>query len=296
MIPRTVGQRMFAGLGSVAHRILAKDRQRAIDNLGIAFPELDETFRRAMTRAMFKSLGRNAFDFLNLEGSSLEQLDKIVVEVKGQDILDRVREAGKGFIVITGHIGCWELLPAYFTVQGYPVSVVARTMKERRLNEKLVDIRKSVGVTSIDRESSPRMMLEVLRRKEILGVLIDQHTAVGGEYVPFFGRPAYTPTAVAKLAIMTGVPILPMAVMMNKAGNHVMHVLPPVNVPQHPENREAAVHEVTRDCSLAIENLIRIDPKQWVWFHHRWREPEVVAGNGAGNGAGSSDGAYAIQT
>jgi len=114
-----------------------------------------------------------------------------------------------------------------------------------------------------------------------LGVLIDQHTSVAGVYVPFFGRPAFTPTAVAKISLMTGVPVVPMAMFLEPSGKHRVHVLPAIEPEEKPGERESAVIELTRRYSLALEQLIRIDPKQWVWFHHRWREPESSAVAGA---------------
>lgn len=229
--------------------------------------------REGMVRAMFKNLGRNAYDFLNLEGASRERLEGLVEKVEGLDTFQRVYGQGDGVIVITGHIGCWELMPAYFAALGYKLSVVARRMKVDRLDQRLVEIRESVGVASIDRNSSPRRMIEALRRGELLGVLIDQHTSVAGMYVPFFGRPAFTPTAVAKLSIMTGAPVLPMGVFLSARGKHVVHVLPPL-VARAGLTREEAIADLTVRCSLAVEELIRIDPKQWVWFHDRWREPK----------------------
>jgi KDO2-lipid IV(A) lauroyltransferase len=201
--------------------------------------------REALTKAMFKNLGRNVFDFLNLKNATPAKLASLVDGVQGMECFERAAARGKGVIVITGHIGCWELMPPYFASLGYRATVVGRRMRDQRLDEELVAIRASVGVTTIDRDSSPREMIKSLRRGEILGVLIDQHTDVGGMYVPFFEKPAFTPTGVAKLACLTGAPIVPMADFLNANGKHTIQVLPP-----------------------------RIDPKQWVWFHHRWREPE----------------------
>jgi KDO2-lipid IV(A) lauroyltransferase len=275
-LPRRMGQALFAALGGIAYRVLRKDQERAIDNLAIAFPETNEMVRRAMVKAMFRGLGRNLYEFLSMRRTRPEALGERIERVEGRERIAETFGLGRGMIVVTGHIGCWELMSSYFAAtDGYPVSAVARRMKGGRLNDILVSIRGSFGVKTLDRENNPRDMLGVLHRGEVLGVLIDQHTAVAGAYVPFFGRPAHTPTAVAKIAILTGAPILPMAIYLARSGKHVIHVLPPIMPPRRPADREAAIVELTKDCSLAVENLIRIDPKQWVWFHHRWREPDT---------------------
>ena len=274
--PRRMGQTMFAGVGALAARVFAKDRRRAVENLGVAFPDAPAAFRHALAAAMFKTLGRNAYEFLRLDRAPRETVLGCVGRIEGMENFLAAHRRGKGVIGITGHIGCWEIMPAHFVALGYPVSVIARRMKVDRLNDRLVGIRKSVGVDTIDRDDNPRRMFEPLRRGEILGVLIDQHTRVAGMWVPFFGRPAYTPTAVAKIALASGAAIVPMGIFLGRDGRHVIHVLPAI--PANGEDRaarEREVREITEACSLAVERLIRIDPKQWVWFHHRWREPET---------------------
>jgi KDO2-lipid IV(A) lauroyltransferase len=272
--PRKAGHQFFSALGGVAGRLLKRDWRRAVDNLAIAFPEAPTMVREAMAAAMFKSLGRNAFDFLNLKHATPEKLASLVDGVRGMECYKQAEALGKGVIVITGHIGCWELMPPYFVSLGHTVTVVGRRMKDQRLNDQLVAIRASVGVTTVDRDSSPREMIKPLKRGEILGVLIDQHTSVSGMYVPFFNRPAFTPTGVAKLSLLTGAPIVPMADFLNRNGKHTIRVLPPIVPPEVVTDKTAAIEKLTTECSLAVERLIRIDPKQWVWFHHRWREPE----------------------
>jgi KDO2-lipid IV(A) lauroyltransferase len=271
--PRRLGQAAFARIGALAARLFREDRRRAVENLGVAFPEAPGPFRKALAVAMFKTLGRNTYEFLRLDRAPRRAVIDCVARIEGMENFLAAHRRGKGVIVITGHIGCWEIMPAHFVALGYPVSVIARRMKVARLNERLVGIRRSVGVDTIDRDDNPRRMFEPLRRGEILGVLIDQHTRVAGMWVPFFGRPAYTPTAVAKIAMASGAAIIPMGIFIGRDGRHVIHVLPEIPAVAR-GGREQAVREITEACSLAVERLIRIDPKQWVWFHHRWREPE----------------------
>ena len=277
LMPRRLGSAIFAVLGSLAARGFERDRRRAVENLAVAFPHAPAPVRSALARASFKALGRNIFEALRLAGMSPEKVQERVERVDGMEHFVAAHNAGKGIVVVTGHIGCWELMPAYFVSIGYRVWVVARRMKSERLNAKLAAMRASVGVKSIDRDENPRRMLELLRRGEILGILIDQHTSVAGMYVPFFDRPAFTPTAVAKIALASGAAVVPMAIYLAHGGRHVVRVLPAIPVDAlagAASNKDAAVRAITTECSLAVERLIRLDPAQWVWFHHRWREPK----------------------
>jgi KDO2-lipid IV(A) lauroyltransferase len=278
-LPRGAGLTLFSVIGTTASRVFRKDRDRAMSNLAQAFPDTPKTVRTALAGAMFKTLGKNFFEFLNLEGSSKARIAGLVEKVEGKEHLDDAIELDRGLIVITGHIGCFELLAAYFARQGYPLSVVGRELWEKRLNERLVGIRESMGYKTIDRDTGGKDVLRVLRRGEVLAVLIDQHTRVSGIYVPFFNRPAHTPTGVARLSISTGAPVLPMAIYMRHNGRHAIRILPRIVPPEKTMDKNKKIEELTRRCSLAIEELVRYDPKQWVWFHDRWREMEGVDGD-----------------
>lgn len=277
-IPRGAGLKFFSAVGMTASRIFRQDRDRAVANLALAFPESPASVRLALASATFKTLGKNFYEFLNLEGSSRERLSGLVEKVEGRENLDEALKIGKGIIVITGHIGCFELLAGYFAHEGYPLNVIGREIWEKRLNEKLVNIRASMGYTTIDRDTGGKEALRVLRDGEALAVLIDQHTRVSGIYVPFFNRPAHTPTGVARLAVQTGAPVVPMAIYMRHNGRHEIRILPRIEPPEKTLDKNQKIEELTRRCSLAIEQLIRYDPKQWVWFHDRWREKERVEG------------------
>ncbi len=263
-----------------AGHLFRRDRERALLNLSLAFPDTPPAIHHAMAGAMFKTLGRNLFECLNLEGSSTERVTGLVEKVEGKQYIDEALGLERGVIAITGHIGCWELLAAYFASLGYPFKVIGRELWEKRLNEKLVRIRESMGYRTIDRDKGGKEVLRALREKKIVAALIDQHTRVSGVYVPFFERPAHTPVGVAKLALSTGAPILPMAIYMRHNGKHEIRILPKVEFPEDGGGKDERARELTRRCSCALEELVRYDPTQWVWFHNRWREREGSERNG----------------
>ncbi len=263
-----------------AGHLFRRDRERALLNLSFAFPDTPPAIHHAMAGEMFKTLGRNLFEFLNLEGSSTERVTGLVEKVEGKQYIDEALGLERGVIAITGHIGCWELLAAYFASLGYPFKVIGRELWEKRLNEKLVRIRESMGYRTIDRDKGGKEVLRALREKKIVAALIDQHTRVSGVYVPFFERPAHTPVGVAKLALSTGAPILPMAIYMRHNGKHEIRILPKVEFPEDGGGKDERARELTRRCSCALEELVRYDPTQWVWFHNRWREREGSERNG----------------
>lgn len=271
LLPRRVGLAVFSRLGLWGGRLFKKDRHRAVENLGIAFPDSPQMVREAMAEAMYRALGRNVYDFLAMRHLTGAGVEEIVTGIDGREHFAEAYGRGRGVLAVTGHIGCWELMPAYFVRVGYKVSVIARRMRDGVLDRELLALRAQHGVTTIDRDASPRQVIDTLRAGEAIGVLIDQHTRVAGAYVPFFGRPAYTPTGVARIALMTGAAIVPLAIFAERDGRHRVRVFPAIEPPVAAD-RETAILELTAACSRAVEDLIRIDPKQWVWFHDRWRD------------------------
>jgi KDO2-lipid IV(A) lauroyltransferase len=276
--PRQVGMKIFALLGKTASKIFGHDRRKALRNLAIAFPEAPPMVRKAMMLAMYKTLGENIYEFLNLKGNKGRQIASLIDTVEGEEHLRDAIADGNGIIAITGHIGCWELLAAYLVSQGHSISVVARQLRDDKWQEWVESVRSSLGISMIDRDSGAREMIKVLRNKEILGVLMDQKTRVSGYFVPFFNKPAHTPSGVAKLAAMSGAKIVPMAIYMTPGYRHIIRILEPISFPHDAQDRSAAVEAVTAACSKAIEDLIRSDPKQWIWWHDRWAnvQEEVV--------------------
>lgn len=271
ILPRDRGIELFSAFGAVSANLFKESMNRAVHNLGIAFPRAPAPVRKGMARAMFKEIGKNCFDFIKLSGSSDERIRSFVDRIDGLEYFDEAVRRGRGVLSVTGHIGCWELMAACMRAHGYPVTVVARKLWLEKLNEKIIEMRRSVGVRTLDRDCNPRRMVEVLERGEVLGMLIDQNTRVGGIYVPFFDRPAHTPCGVAKLACMTGAAIVPMAIYLRRNKRHRIRILRPLQPEETAGSKEHRVEVLTRACSRAIEELIRFDPKQWIWFHDRWK-------------------------
>lgn len=254
----------------MAYLLYKYERRTAIRNISLVFPDIEPMIAKAIAKGSFASLGRNAYDALRLTFVSAEEVLGIC-SVDGEEHLSRAYKRGKGVIALTGHIGCWELLAAYFSRKSYKVSVIARDLRDARLNDILVDMRRRNGVVTITRGSSSIAGYRVIRRGEILGMLIDQDIDADGVFVPFFGVPAYTPRGAAVFALRSGAAVVPMGIHMQPDGFHNITVLPELEFPPERLTGNERIDELTLRCSMAVEKLIRIYVQQWVWFHNRWR-------------------------
>jgi KDO2-lipid IV(A) lauroyltransferase len=266
-LPRHVGRPLFGKLGGLGYFLLKGARNIALTNLKLVYGRTssDKDIVR-IARGAFVNLGKFAYDVARMRKYSRRSLRRMV-DVVGKERLDRVLAGGKGVIAITGHIGNWELLAAYFSIMGYPVNVLATALKDNRLNSLLTSIRKSARLIVLDRETGLRSALRCLRRGEILGILIDQDTSVDSVVVDFLGEPAKTAVGPVKLADSTGAAIVPLAMLMTDDGGYRIEVSEPVDIC----GDEASLAEDVAKCSKAVEMFIRENPTQWVWMHKRWK-------------------------
>jgi KDO2-lipid IV(A) lauroyltransferase len=271
LMSRRMGLAIFSFLGRSAFAIYRKDRERSIRNLSLAFPQSDPMIVAGLARGCFRALGRNAFDALRLTRMTKKEILRLCT-VEGEEHLWGAYHEGRGVVALTGHIGCWELLAAYFSCKDYKVSVIYRDNDNSKLDSVLVNMRRRFGITSIPRGAGAVSAYKVLRRGEVLAMLIDQDIDVDGLFVPFFGVPAHTPRGVAAFSLRSGAPIVPLAIHMQPDGSHRITVLSALEAPRAELGEAGRIDELTERCSQAVEGLIRIYPQQWVWFHDRWRK------------------------
>jgi len=271
LAPRTGAAIAFAGVGRLGYHLLRRDRQRILAHLEQAMPELDGRGRRRLARRVFVELGRNAADvfrFRHRPGSELVKL----IDVVGEEHLAAARAQRRGVVAVTGHLGAWELIPGYFAQRGIPIVVLARRLKYPRLEALLQGLRSQLGVRVVHEGESLRPAFRILKTGGAVGMLIDQDRQMAaGVWVPFLGRPAWTPTGPAELARRTGARLLPVGI--RRVGRrHRITLLPPVEVDWQ---RSGATAAATAGLRRSIESLLWECPEQWTWMYDPWSGSEL---------------------
>ena len=257
-------------LGAVAFLVLTKERRRAMEHLRLALGrELPPQRLKEIALCSFQSLAMSGIECLRMEKLGAQRLLGLI-QVDGWEHVEEARRKGKGGIFVTGHLGNWELCAVYVALRGLPMNVVARRIYVEELDRRLVSMRSAMGVRTLYRDQSMRVMLRCLERNEFLGILPDQDVRrIGGIFVEFFGRPAHTPVGPALLALASGAPLLLARDVRVGTRHHIM-VDPPVYADRSAPRQE----EVRRLVSLytrRLEEFVRENPGQWVWMHRRWR-------------------------
>ena len=193
------------------------------------------------------------------------------MRVEGLEHLTAAMRTHGRALMLTAHLGNWELLAAAHQLTGFPLSIVVRPLDAPWLEALAQRLRRSTGVELIDKRGALRPVLEALRRGRMIGILMDQNAARReGVFVDFFGRPASTSRSIAVLALRTRTPVVPIFARRDADGRHTVLIHPTLTLPEA-NGSDAAVVELTARCTAAIERAIREAPEQWLWSHDRWR-------------------------
>jgi KDO2-lipid IV(A) lauroyltransferase len=272
LIPLGPAVRLGAFLGGLGYRLLGQTRRLALRHLEQAFPEKAEAERQEIARRMFVHLGMAAMEVTSIR-SYADRVERYM-EIDPAPLRAALAQ-GKGIVFVTGHLGNWELMARAVAKVGAPVSAVAKRGGDARLMGLIEGWRQDGAVTTLWREdaSTARALLRVFKENRVLGLLCDQDTNVQGVWVPFFGRPAWSPRAPADLALRTGAPIL-VGTSHRKGerpGDGLRFEMTEISYDPKPADKEAEVLRITAACQAVLEDAIRRHPADWVWMHERWK-------------------------
>ena len=270
LLPLRLALKIGSSLGFLAYLFLPKQRQITLENLRLAFgKEKREKELRQISRLVFKNLGKNLVELLSFPKINKENIDKLI-SASGLEKVDALLKKGKGAVVISGHLGNWEFLPAYFGLKGYPSNVIARQMRFYKYNAWVTNLREKKNVRVVLRQNSFKELLRILTSNQLLGVLPDQDAdSVDGVFVDFFGQRAYTPAGPVALALASGAALIPCYIF-RKNDHHHIAIDDPIELTKT-GNKQEDIMVNTEKWQKKIESYIRLYPEQWVWMHRRWK-------------------------
>ena len=275
-LPLSLSRPIGGILGRTALALLPRSRKRIRTHLEIAFPDLDQRQRNAIERGCGHHFGLLLAEVAWLWHAHPHDLENLV-ELEGVENFFGALESGSGVIFTTGHCGTWELLSARLPIAGVPLTTAARRLDDPRLDRLVTAMRSRFGTEIILRgPAAGKQMVRALAGNRVATLLIDQDIRnIPGVFVPFFGRPTWTPSGGAMLAIRRGCPVVPGFIHRRPDGTHKAEIHPPLPIPAGGSLKDR-VEELTAAATAVIERQIRAHPEQWVWMHRRWRtQPET---------------------
>ncbi len=268
----------FPYLGNLFGRIwFSLDRKHkalAVANIRQAYgPEMSGKEAVALAEAVFKNFARLVFEHAWFNRLPMDAYGKFF-RLKGAVHIKTAHSKGKGIIGISAHLGNWEVGLAANWLSGLPFCAVYKKIKNRGVNRYVLEKRGFTGFELIQTHGAFREVREYLAKGYVAGLLIDQNVLLRkGVFVDFFGRPACTNKSVARLALDTGAPVVPIFVY-RESGRFVIECLPEVPVVRTGD-RNRDIRENTQRFTKTVEDFVRKYPDQWFWLHNRWRTRPV---------------------
>jgi KDO2-lipid IV(A) lauroyltransferase len=260
-----------AALGSIISRLDFANRPIAMRNLAIAFPEHSSDEHRTILRETYRNFGRIAAEWINFSDFSRANIRNYVTYKDPEYWTEAQRiSQGRGILVLTGHFGNWELLAGAHSIYGYRVAIVHRPNRNPILDAAVNRRRERFGNRVIARRGAAKPILQLLREDWAVVIPLDLDNRQG-IFVDFFSMQAATSDALARIAMSTGTPVLPVFLIREGTGpHHQITFLPAIEV-QRGEDRAAAIRDATQDFTRIIEAMIRKHPDHWNWIHRRWK-------------------------
>ena len=230
------------------------------------FPKATSKELAVMVAKVYDHLGVTAAEVLFADPVALART--VIVE-PGWDVLDQALAGGGGAIVVTGHIGNFELGGRVLAGR-YSLLDVVKTQRNAPFDRFLQQQRLRFGIRTVPVERSGRAVLAHLRSGGLVTLLMDQDAGKTGFRTDFLGHPASTWPGAAKISIRTGCPVVPIAILRNEDRTHTLHVGQAMS-PRGMTDTDEDIKAFTGLISKAVERFIWDRPEQWFWVHRRWK-------------------------
>jgi len=270
-MPRWLSRLLADGLASAIFHSLGRLRRVGERNLSLALPDLPGSERSRILRSVYRYLGWQLVEFCRMPRYTRENT-RGWIRTDGLEHYLAAEALGRGVLVLTGHLGVWELSSFYHSLMGHPMGMVIRRLDNGRLDEFVNDIRCLHGNRVLHKDDFARGLLSAMHAGGAVGILMDTNmTPPQGEFLKFFGITACTASGLARIALKTGAAVLPGFMLWEPAEKkYVLHFGPELHFSETGDT-ETDVLAATQKCNDVLESWIRRYPEQWLWIHRRWK-------------------------
>jgi len=256
---------------SVVYYIFAfRDRRMVTENLRVIFPEKNRKEISAIRLRVFLNFAKYLVDFLRFKKLDMNYI-KNKVNIKGIKNVDEGLKAGKGVILLTAHLGNWELGGVVISQLGYPLLSVALPHKSKKVNKFFNDKRQSKGMEILPLGKAAKGCLKALRENRLLALVGDRDFTDKGRSAFFFGKPALFPEGAAVFSLQTGSLIIPGFMLRNKDDSFDLVFEKPLDF-TITTDRDKNLNCIINKCSGVFEEYIHKYPDQWYMFRRFWKE------------------------
>ena len=255
-------------LADLYYLIAFRDRRFVKENLRVIFPQKSLRELRKLSRMVFRNFAKYLADFFRFEKLN-QQFIKQKIKLEDLHNFDSALSKGKGVVVLTAHLGNWELGGVVLAQLGYPFWAVALPHKNKKVNAFFDAQRNSKGVKVIAMGKAVRSCIWEIKNNHMVALVGDRDFTEKGIVIDFFGLPTHFPEGPAALSLLTGAPIVPGFMLRNADDSFTLRIDKPIEfTPTHDKAKD--LKSLTTLCKIIFEDYIRKYPEQWYVFRKFW--------------------------
>ena len=265
-LPQPLTRSVSVAVGELGYQ-LCKDRREALQRNLQAMTQ-NQKQRKELSRSCFHNFIRMLHDFCDCAESGIDRVNALMVERGGFQFLEAARRNGRGTLLITGHLGAWELGGMVLAADGFPVNVVTMAEPTNELNEWRQKYRQRFGIKTVTVGADKFAFIEIiqaLRRNELVAMLVDRPYLNSGIEVQFFGRPTLFSAAAARVWQLTQAAVVPAFVLQLEPGRYGCYAYPPIDM-----TADQTLEQNSQRIADVFQAVIREFPEQWFNFVPIW--------------------------
>ena len=271
-LPLKLAYSLAKRVSDMQYLVSKKDREAVESNLNIITKKDAEECRK-LARKVFRNFGLYLVDFFRMSRLTKEDIGKRVT-LQGVENIDGVLKQNKGGIILTCHIGNWEMGGVVAAMLGYDVSAVALTHKHKNINDFFVKQREDKGMKVIPISHIMKRCVSALRKKGLLALAGDRDFTNNGMVMNFFGVPTSIPKGPVIFSLKTDSPIIPGFFIRRDTFNYTFIFDQPIYLKEIPgRDRDEIMKEANEKLVAIMEKYIRAYPEQWLIFRKFWETP-----------------------
>jgi KDO2-lipid IV(A) lauroyltransferase len=263
-----ISYRLAVFVSDLHYFISKNDRVAVMNNLAVIFPDIDKKELSIHARGVFRNFGKYLVDFFYLLKFD-ENFIRNKVLIEGREYIDQALSRGKGAIIVSAHIGNWELGGVALASMGYPIFAIALPHKNKRVDNFFNQQREKRGLRVIPLGNAAHRCLENLKNNKILGILGDRVFASHGIILNFFGKPTLIPKGPTTFSLTCDSPLIAGFILREKDNSFKFIFHKPIEY-QPCGNKNEDLKNITKNYLDIIEDYIRKYPEQWFMFREFW--------------------------
>ncbi|MBU0710213.1 MAG: lysophospholipid acyltransferase family protein [Candidatus Omnitrophica bacterium] len=263
---------LIAVIISDIHYVFANiDRFNVKQNLKAIFPEKTNREISRIRIRTFRNFAKYLVDFFRFQIID-ENYIKKYIKVENLHYFDEALAKGKGMIIVSAHLGNWELGAVVVAQMKYPLWVVALPHKKKSVDDLFNSQRESKGIKVIPLGKAVRACLNLLKNNEMVALVGDRDFTGKGTVSEIFGKPAFFPNGIAAFSLMTGTSVVPAFMVRNPDDTFTLKIDKPLEISPSGDNEKDMI-AINAQYIKLFEKYIRKYPDQWYMFRRFWIEP-----------------------